>query len=48
MVPQDCKWGNRAVPKLINVVGRFMKFDFRDGRKFSYDMITGILLGSFS
>ena len=47
-VPQDCTWGQRAVLKLRSEVTRFIKFDVGDGRRFSYDMIIGILLGSFS
>ena len=47
-VPQDCTWCLRAVIKLRSEVRRFIKFDVGDGRRFSYDMIIGILLGSLS
>ena len=47
-VPRDCTWGGRAVLKLRGEARRFIKFDVGDGRRFSHDMIIGILLGSFS
>ena len=47
-VPQHCTWGHRAILKFRSEFRRFIKFDVGDGRRFSYDMIIGILLGSFS